>query len=419
MVRVAFALVTMLGCGTTDVIAEVVRDGSTAGSGAPGAPPASAELGAWCRGEGGLWITRRDGVRSLECANRLAASSFPRAVCACNSLLGPGTLSTASIGPDGALESTGASIAADGSGAPLVAPGASAPDTTLPVLQIGGDATFAGTVALRLGPGMQVVSGDLRSGPVLSASAGQTTVRIGGDASLPSASGLDPRALQVGGDLVLTPATSSAAEMQRWADARVGGQTQTADVNVAPECPCDLEQRIDVQATVNAAADHNDDALLGFAPEELYFVSEDRTISLPCGRFYFATINGTGVLTVRIDQPVAIFVGDYLGWIEVELGPAGSLDLFVSGVFQPRGGVFGNRERPAASRIYVHDQPGPGPIAFIGDMVSNFYGPTIGVQAFNSQRRGSMVVRDMIVTDSQRVEYDPRATDLGACGAQP
>src|SRR5689334_13547620 len=124
LVALALACTTVVGCGATDVIAEVTRDGSTAESGAPSTPPASDELGAWCRGEGGLWITHRDGVRSLECANRLAASSFPRAVCACNSLLGPGTLSTALIGPDGALQSTGASIAANGAGAPLVAPGA-------------------------------------------------------------------------------------------------------------------------------------------------------------------------------------------------------------------------------------------------------------------------------------------------------
>ena len=409
-----------LSCGTTDVIAEVVRDGASAGSAAPGAhgdAGAGDELAAWCRGEGGLWIAHRDGVRTLECANLLAARSFPLAVCACNSLLGPGVLSTATIAADGSLQSSGASIAANGAGAPLVPPGgAAAPEPTLPALQIGGDALFAGTAALKLAPGTQLVSGDLRSRPALSANAGQTTLRIGGSAWLPSASSLDPRALQIGGDLVLSPASSSAADRQRWADAQVGGQTQSADATVPAACPCDLEHGIDVKATVDAAARHNDNAALAFPPSDLYFLAEDRTLALPCGRFYFATINGTGVLTLRIDQPVALFVGDYLGWIEVELGPSGSLDLFVSGIFQPRGGVFGNRERPSATRIYVHDQPQPGPIAMIGTLVSNFYGPTVGVQAIGAQRRGSMVIRDLIVSDSLRVEYDPRATDRGACG---
>jgi hypothetical protein len=283
---------------------------------------------------------------------------------------------------------------------------------------LGGDLLLAGQSALQLAPGAQRVMGDLRSRAPLASGSGQSSLRVDGDAWLPVVSALDPSALYVGGELVLSPAGESAADSQRWSTARAGGGIRRADASLSPPCACDLQQAPDVAATVSWAATHNDNAQLGFAPERLYWVEEATTLALPCGRYHFPTINGTGELRLRIDQPVALFVGDLLGVIAIELGPQGSLDLFVSGWFNPRGGRLGDPLRPSATRVYVHDQPMPGPLAMLGELVSNFYGPTVGVQVFGAQRRGSMVVRDAIVNDSLRVEYDPRVTELGSCEAR-
>jgi hypothetical protein len=222
--------------------------------------------------------------------------------------------------------------------------------------------------------------------------------------------------MSVGRDLYLAPASEADGQTPRWSAAMVAGRIARTDLSLPPPCPCDRRERLDVAEMVTWAQDHNDNASLGFAPEELYWVAQPTTRVLPCGRYHFDTINGTGVLTLRIDSKVAIFVGDLLGWIEIELGPGGSLDLFVSGWFQPRGGVLGNRERPSATRVYVHDQPNPGPVIMVGELVSNFAAPTAGAQTLGVLRRGSMLVRDLVVADSLTVEYDPAVTDPGVCG---
>jgi hypothetical protein len=421
-------------CGATDVIADLARDASAAAPAAEGgaavdpsdagaSPGAagSAELDAWCRGQGGLPVVRGDGQSELACAGALAARSFGYALCACGSAIGPGTLSSATMLADGSVQPRGAAVGMNGATMPPATPPGAVPPLSgsLPSLALGGDLVLAGQSTLQLAPRAQRIMGDLRSRAPLASSAGGSALRVDGDAWLPAASPLDPSALDVGGELVLSPAGANPADSQRWSAARAGGGIRRADASLPPPCACDRQQAPDVLATVSAAATHNDNVQLGFAPERLYWVAEATTLTLPCGRYHFPTINGTGALTLRIDQPVALYVGDLLGVIEIELGPQGSLDLFVSGLFQPRGGRLGDPARPALTRVYVHDQPMPGPLAMLGELVSNFYGPTVGVQAFGVLRRGSMVVRDLIVNDSLRVEYDARVTELGSCEAAP
>ncbi|HMI91333.1 MAG TPA: hypothetical protein VK509_08215, partial [Polyangiales bacterium] len=390
------------GAGSNGGAGEGGRNDGGAGASAAG----SGELAAWCSGRGGLSLIRGDGQNELACAGGLAARSFGLALCACGSAIGPGSISTASSLPDGSLQNRGAAVGMNGAGMPLsAAPGAvPAASSSLPgFASLGGDLVLAGQSALQLAPGAQRVMGDLLSRAPIASGPGQSSLRVDGDAWLPAVSPLDPSALVVGGELVLSPEGESAADSQRWSAARATGGVRRADTSLSPPCACDAQQSPDVQATVAWAATHNDNAQLGFAPERLSSVAEPTTLALPCGRYHFPTIDGPGELRLRIDQPVALFVGDLLGVIAIELGPQGSLDLFVSGSFQPRGGRLGDPLRPSATRVYVHDQPMPGPLAMLGELVSNFYGPTVGVQAFGVLRRGSMVVRDLIVNDSLRV----------------
>lgn len=433
------AVCGLCACGGTDVIADVPRptipdagagtEGTAgAGSGEAGAlnPPLDAgtgpsatgspDLAAWCSGRGGLWTIRGNGQGSFTCAGELAARSFGLALCACGQLTGPGGVSTATLRADGSLSPGGAHVGSNGADVPTSAGYLSMVGTTLPGFTIGGDLVLTGRGSA-FASGAQRVTGSLRSAAALAGSA-NTAVRIDGDAWLPLVSALDARALDVGGELVLTPAGAAGSESERWNAARTGGGLRRADQELPPPCACDLEQAPDVPAMVAWAAANNDNAQLGFSPERLYWVAQATALSVPCGRYHVPTINGSGVLTLRIDQPVALYVGDLLGFIEVELGPQGSLDLFVSGLFQPRGGRLGDPARPAATRVYVHTQVMPGPLAMLGELSSNFYGPTVGVQAFDVLRRGSMVVRDLIVTDGLRVEYDPRVTQGASCGAR-
>ena len=395
------------GCGATDGIADVA--GSDAGSGAPIAGmQASADLPSWCSNEGGLWTITADGRAASECATRVAARTFGHALCTCETLSGEGALSTSSYGASAMQTvSTGAAVGVNGT---------AARGALLPAMQIGGSLTLAGSAEVTLAAIPQVVAGDLRSSAPLAASAGMAALRVERDAWLPAASPVDATRLSIGRDLYLAPASEADGQSARWSAAMVSGRIARADLRMPPPCPCAPSQRLDVAAMVAWAESHNDNAGLGFAADELYWVAQPTTRTLPCGRYHFDTINGTGALTLRIDAPVAIFVGDLLGFITIELGPRGSLDLFVAGWFQPRGGVLGSRDRPSATRVYVHDQPQPGPILLIGELVSNLAAPTAGAQTRGVLRRGSMLVRELIVSDTLTVQYDPAVADPGVCG---
>jgi hypothetical protein len=286
-------------------------------------------------------------------------------------------------------------------------------------MQVDGSLTLGGQAPVALSAGSRL-GGDLRSSAPLSiwsAPGAASSLRVDRDAWLPADSMLDPAQLTVGRDLYLTPAAGSAADAARWGAASVSGAMQRADLPLPSPCACGPAERLDVEATVAFAATHNDNDELGFAPQELGWVDQDSSRELPCGRFHFDAIDGPAVLTLRIERPVAIFVGNLLAFIEIELGPAGSLDLFVAGWFQPRGGILGDRDRPAATRVYVHDQRAPGPVVMFGEVASNFYAPTAGVQTLGLTRHGSMFVRELLVNDTLDIRYDPAVRDPGVCGA--
>jgi hypothetical protein len=408
----AIAALWLGACGQTDVIAERGVSAAGAGTGTGEMPaseaPEPGSRAAFCGGEAGLYTITADGRSALECASRLAARSFRHAVCACGMISGPGHLSTS--GFEASVASAPMSGAAVGIGQASAAVG------PLPALELGGSLSVLGSARIALAASAQTVTGDLRSSAPLAFAPG-TALRVERDARLPTASTLEPAQLSVGRDLYLSPPGADAAAAQRWSTARVEGEIRTETPAFAPPCPCEPHQRIDVAATVAWARSHNDNAELGVAAGDLSAVAQPITRELACGRYSFDRIDGGGVITLRIDQPVALFVGDLLGWVEVRLGPAGSLDLFVAGRFQPRGGVLGDRDRPAATRVYVHDQPAPGPLPMFGELASNFYAPTVGVQTFGVLRHGSMLVRDLIVSDTLSIRYDRSVADPGACGA--
>jgi len=408
--RVWISAALLCACGSTDVIADVARgDGGAATSG-DGASMESASLAAWCRGEAALRTVTADGRAALECATRLAARSFGHAVCACDTITGQGVLSTSGFEVGGSQSRA--------AGAAVGINAASGEAATLPALFVGGSVTLAGQAPVMLAAASQTVAGDLRSRASLWPSSAQTQLRVERDAWLPASSALDPARLSVGGDLHLAPAAADAQQADRWSTAAVAGETRRADLTLAPPCPCDDHQRLDVAAMVAWAETHNDNAQLPFAASALSSPAGPTTRELPCGRYHFPAIDGPGRLTLRIDQPVALFVGDLLSWIEIELGPAGSLDLFVAGTFEPRGGRLGSRDRPAATRVYVHDQPAADPVEMIGELVSNFYGPNVRAQTFNALRHGSMLVRELLVPDTLTVNYDRSIADPGVCGAR-
>lgn len=404
--RVGLAAVFLFACGQTDVIADIR---GSAGSASEDAGDAGAgDRAAWCSGEAALHAITQDGRETLECASRLAARSFRHAVCVCGTISGPGLLSTTSFETSaGGAPQGGAAVGIGGAGFAGVA---------LPSLQLDGSLTLSGRAPVALAGGAPIVNGDLRSlAPIALAPA--AALRVARDARLPAASTFDPAQLSVGRDLYLSPAADDPAQDARWSAARVAGAIAREALTLDPPCPCTEPQLLDVAAMVAFAAGHNDNAELGFAADELSVVAQPTTRALPCGRYYFESLDGTGILSLRIDGPVALFVGDLLAWVEVRLGPQGSLDLFVAGRFEPRGGVLGDRARPAATRVYVHDQPAPGPLPMFGELASNFYAPTVGVQTFGVLRHGSMFVRDLIVSDTLSVRYDDAVTDSGACGA--
>lgn len=171
----------------------------------------------------------------------------------------------------------------------------------------------------------------------------------------------------------------------------------TQPVTVAPPCNCDPATLLDVPGIVAWGRANNDNrdvtVVDGGAPTDGGFVIDpgmlagnatDRTVNLPCGRYYFTSIGVTGgTLRLRLSGRTALFVdGDISvsgGGLIIELGPEGEVDTFVRGNFTVSNNVqYGRIDKPAGARLYV----GGTTVRFeaTSTFVGNLYAPKARVE---------------------------------------
>ncbi len=410
---VAGGFAAMAGCGTSDGSGD--RATSPNGSGATGsgtkgtsgssgaASPGDPSAG-FCSATGPLVSVPGATATTYDtCTGRIAETRFGNALCTCNDATMAGYLKTRAFdsrtGPAPDTLEGGGSVGINHTYS-----------ITTGFTDVGGAFTVAGSESLSFAGFLQV-GGDLRlAGEAIVA--GYT--KIYRNAWLGGAfTDLGP--FDVGGDLH-TGASVMAIPV------RVGG-TRAAFSPFGAPCPCEPSQLLDVGALVDDAKLHNDNAAAGIDARMLNLVVGNVDVTLPCGRFFFEHIGGIGNIIVNVTGRAAVFVDesvDATGNLEFRLAPGAAVDLFIRGNLVLTGrAVFGSRERPAGSRIYVG---GDGDVLLIGagGFVGNLYAPRSLVTAVGyAEVWGSIFARDFQCPGYANFVYDSAIQHAGDSCDQP
>ncbi len=352
---------------------------------------------AYCAGSGSP-VTVGDSVAGRDvCTGAIAEWTFSHALCSCKDATIPGVFVTDSF------DSTQGPYQAGQAGAPV---GIDHDLSLAGVPNIGGSLTVAGPDGLALAGG-SIVQGDLEVNGNLGFAGVGTVAR-----DLWTGGGLEAAGVVTVGRDLHDPTFALAAGIFT-----VGGATITAPFTIPPPCACDPSQILDVGAIVAQGRQQNDNADIALDPDALDAVVGAVNIVLPCGRFYLKQIAGAGVIHIDVQGRTALFVdGDIAtaGVLDVNLGPAGELDVFVTGNFVPTGlSSFGDVSRPAATRIYVagsKDVLLTGANAFVG----NVYAPNANVALTGvSDIYGSIFAGNFTAPGATAIHYDRGVLDAG------
>jgi hypothetical protein len=199
----------------------------------------------------------------------------------------------------------------------------------------------------------------------------------------------------------------------------IGGSTIHGSFTVDPPCDCLPEDIVDISGIVAEGMLHNDNADVGLSTSVLSnVVGIGVDITLPCGRYYLDRIGGLGSITVHVPGRTALFIGgdvDALGVFDIDLGSDGELDMFIAGDLLSIGaGSYGDRARPAATRIYVG---GTGDVTVVGasGFVGNVYAPHARITALGSTIvYGSLFGNEIAMPGYLDVHYDRAILDVDA-----
>jgi hypothetical protein len=363
---------------------------------APGAPADDLfePHAAFCAGQGAP-IVVGDGVTTREeCTGAIAERVFSHALCTCEDADIFGYLRTRSFHSrnDPTIVEAGAPV------------GVNERYLTAGVPNIGGSFTVAGSEGLTLA-GALFSRGDLRiNGPLLKAGYGVVDRDAYVNGNLLTLGWLD-----VGRDLIQPDGTGTGILVTPV------GQTRREPVNIDPPCACEPDDILDIQALIEQGKQNNDNALAGVESWFLSAVVGARNLELPCGRYFFDSIGGLGVVNVRVTGRVAVFIeGSILtaGVLRFQVDPDAELDVFIGGHFVPTGLVtFGDASRPAASRIYVAGE-GDMLLTGAGIFVGNLYAPRSRVNMVGySDVYGSIFAEDFLAPGAVLMTYDRAILD--------
>jgi len=363
------------------------------------------DAGSVCDGVGPPVIVGDTG-RAL-CGGGVAERSFRYALCSCSAIALSTTITTdvfdSRSGPYMAPGGRGGAVGSNGD-VMLSSP-----------MSFGGSLWIGGAGGLRSpGSGSPVtVGGELRSaGPVGTGSA--LTVDL--DAHV--AGDVTASELTIGGELVTPAGAVVMAGTERISSRR------TDAVSVPAPCDCDPSVLLDVAGLVAAASTDNDNAASSIDATALDGYDGDTRLTLPCGRFFFDGVSGTGDLTLEINGRAAVYVrGDLSsgGALRVEIAAGAELDLFVDGVLASASEVaFGSPEHPASARLYLG---GSGAVNLTGTsrFAGNVYAPRASLQTSGAlEVFGSLFVGGIAASGGVEVHYDAAVLDVGAdCPPEP
>ncbi|MCB9593727.1 MAG: hypothetical protein H6719_13420 [Sandaracinaceae bacterium] len=393
-----FACFALLGCSNVDVVA-VGGDAETIGRDAGEVP--------LCEGVGPPVLVGDGPTGRTLCGGTVAERTFRYALCSCRGIAFSTPVHTDSfdsrVAPFMAPGGRGGAVGSNG--------GAMLSDA----MSFGGSLWVAGAAGVSApASGSPVdVAGELRSGgPYASASSLDVTLDafVAGDVTTD--------ALTVGGALV-TPAGATVT-----ASSEAVGERRTEPVVVPPPCDCDPSVLLDVRALVRARATDHDDAMAGVTPQTLRDYAGDVRVELPCGRFYFDGVAGTGALTLAVTGRAAVYVAGDLapgGAFRVEVADGGELDLFVEGILTSSSDIaFGSPDAPARTRLYLG---GSGAVTLAGTstFAGNVYAPRADLSTSGLlDVYGSIFVGGIAASGGVSIHYDTAVLDVGAdCPADP
>jgi hypothetical protein len=140
------------------------------------------------------------------------------------------------------------------------------------------------------------------------------------------------------------------------------------------------------------------------------------TLSLPCGRYYFSSINRSTQATIIAEGRVVIMVGGDMnigGGISVQTEDDAEIDIFVEGSLTIGGtGTFGRPDRPALVRTYVW---GPSVTIDAATVVGgNLYAPNAAADfGASGDFYGAVFVDEFLIGASTQVHFDSAIRSAG------
>jgi hypothetical protein len=352
----------------------------------------------FCMGRGPAVIVGDSSMTTATCAGAIASRVFSSSICACTDANVVGYLRTRSF------DSMMSTMDMD-TGAPV---GVDQHYTTGGYADVGGSFTVAGASGVTFG-GYLDVAGDARFGGNVDAASYIHIHRdfwVEGNVTNIGYLQIDRDLHQPTGHTLLTFPS-------------IGGRTVHTPFTVDPPCDCSPSGLVDIAAIVDYGRAHNDNADVMLDPGALSnVIGIGVDLTLPCGRFYVNSIGGAGSITLHVHGRTALYVGgpvDALGVLNVDLGTEGELDVFIAGDLVSIGaGSWGDRSRPAASRIYVG---GTGDVTLVGasGFVGNVYAPHARITAVGATTvYGSLFGGRIDMPGYLDVHYDRAILDVDA-----
>lgn len=368
--------------------------GATAG-GSAGQSGAGGETQAqFCAGKGPPILSNNDGKQI--CAGALAATTFRFGLCTCQGYVSSGKLTT-----DGFDSTKGAYIPGQNDGSV----GTNAALNMSSTFTIGGSLWVAGDGGVTTSSNVSV-GGDLKCGGEY----------VGQNLSIALDAAVDGKLL--GKDVSITGTLLQPANAQLLVSGtKAIGAEKKGPVAFEDPCDCRPEQLVDIAGFVAARADNNDNASLPLAKDATTNLSADKTIELPCGRYYLDRLTGSGRVTFHAKGRVALFIGQDVSTSEgfaITTEPGAEVDLFIGGNVVSAGPVnLGDPAHPAAVRVYVG---GSGTIALAGGGVftGNLYAPKAEiVLAADTEIFGSVFARRVATSGDVTLHYDTAILGVG------
>ena len=378
-------------------------DGAVRSDGAGPKSDGSASLndaadGGFCSGTGPvIQLPGATGSYNI-CTSQIASTLFANALCTCDDAHIAGYLQTTSFNSLGAIDG--------GNGATGAAVGINnAYNISAGYTDVGGSMSIAGSSSVTF-IGYLETDGDLRLAGAATLP-GYTKVHRNGWLG---AKFTDLGPADFSGDLH-HQGTVTAIPLS------VGGANTSGPVAVTPPCPCGASNLLNVPAIVAQGQAANDDSAVGLTPSSWTNVAIIDKVTLPCGSYYFDSIQIAGSLEIEVTGRVALFIGadvTVIGNLQITLGPTAQIDIFITNDLNLVGvAVFGDKSRPADTRIYVG---GSGNVNLIGagEFVGNLYAPTSLVTAPGYvDVYGSIFANDFTVPGYADFNYDSAITEVG------